>query len=284
MPATLTSHALALWITLLGFPESLPQQDGDALFVALDDIIPTWSKTAAGTQTHEGQFSRLWWDGIAVKDAPQASVGLQVATGTQAKLKGDDTVLALWREGGQLLLGASRGKVNADRKSNTRGAAQLADGLHHYHLSHFGYDPSNAKVFRAEKGEIVVLRDLNVDSVVTLQELIAAGMSLENLSVLMHAMGLSEGCWEPLSAAWGRFLGIGKAHLKRHPTDGIPCLNWAGRDLLRWLDAGQPAAWFPQLRPGCRGRRVNVAQGLLVNAGLSLDLDSVFGPRLPAPS
>ncbi|MFT5679873.1 MAG: hypothetical protein ACI8RZ_000778 [Myxococcota bacterium] len=279
MSATLTARSLSLWITLTGFPEVLPQQDGDALFLGLNGIIPTWTQTAAGTQTHEGQLSQLW-QGSDVHDSPQTGVGLQVATGSQAALKGDDTVLALWQEDGQLLLGASRGKVNADRASagNSRGAAQLADGLHRYHLSHFGYDPSNAEVFRAAKGEIVVVRDLNVDSVVSLQELIAAGLSLENLSVLMHAMGLSEGCWGPLAAAWMRFLNIGKTHLQRHPTDGIPCLNWAGTDLLHWLDAGQPAAWYPQLRAACRGRMVNVAQGLLVNAGFSLDPDSFFGP------
>jgi hypothetical protein len=279
MSATLTARSLSLWITLLGFPEVLPQQDGDALFLGLNGIIPTWTQAAAGTQTHEGQFSQLW-QGSDVHDSPQADVGLQVATGSQATLKGDDTVLALWREGEQLLLGASRGKVNADRASagNRRGAAQLADGLHRYHLSHFGYDPSKPEVFRAAKGEIVVLRDLDVDGVVTLLELIEAGISLENLSVLMHAMGLSEGCWGPLAAAWKHYRRIGKAHLSRHPTAGIPCLNWLGADLLRWLDAGEPAAWWPQLRPGCRGRWVNVAQGLLTNAGHVVDPDSVFGP------
>jgi hypothetical protein len=277
----LTATALSTWLSILGYPEAIPTDDREAVFVGLQGVISTTEKQADGSiLTHEGQLSAVWQGGNRYHLEPSSTVVLQRATGSQAQLGGDDMVLALWMEGGQLLLAGSRGKVNADRQSagNTQGAAQLADGLHHYLLSNFGYDASKPEVFRAVKRLIVVLRDLNVDGETTFAELIAAGLSLKNLSVLMHAMGLSEGCWGPLSAAWPLFLRLGKAHLALCPAAELPCLMWHGADLLRWMNAGQPLAWQPELRPGCRGRWVNQLQGLLINAGADLKPDSLFGP------
>lgn len=276
---TFRAEHFARYVALLGYPEALPTQDGEALFAGLSGVIPTWESAGDSVLTHEGAFSAVYRDGKASRQ-PSPVVGLQPATGSQQQLRGDDMVVALWVAGGELRIGVSRGKVNADRKSagNTNGAAQICDGMHRYWLSNFGYDEDAAEVFRARDGQIVVARDLDVDGEVSLQELIAGGLSLQNLSVLMHAMGLSEGCWGPLAAAWGDFLRLGKGHLSIRPREGIPCLHWPGTDLFRWLEAGMPGAWWPLLRPGCRGRRVTVLQGLLTNAGHPLQPDGLFGP------
>jgi hypothetical protein len=289
---TLTSDDIDAWVVALGYVEALPNRPGELLVVNLEGVVPTWeTQSNGGILTHEGQLATLYTHGEATP-RPSDTVTLTPATQSQGQLDGDDTILLYWMEDRTPRIAAMRAKVNADRKSSgsTKGAAQRADGVGYYWLSHFNHDQSKPVVFRPRKGSAVVVRDLNVDGTVTLAELVAGGFSLDNTSVLGHAMGLSEGCWGPVggsrSRAWTTTLTLARRHLEQHPDTGLPVLQWNGSDLLAWktstADRATADRYRPMLRPGVRSMWVSVLQGLLIANGADLKVDAMFGPATAA--
>ena len=62
---TFRAEHFARYVALLGYPEALPTQDGEALFAGLSGVIPTWESAGDSVLTHEGAFSAVYRDGKA---------------------------------------------------------------------------------------------------------------------------------------------------------------------------------------------------------------------------
>ncbi|MEL6346048.1 MAG: hypothetical protein AAFV53_23255 [Myxococcota bacterium] len=274
------ASAVLDFVRALNFrPHTRPRS---ATILALEGVVPTFEKMPGGVVlTHEGELSEMWVDGRR-SARPSDQVGLQPAPANQKQMNGDDVFLMVWTDAdGTQHFGAARGKLNADFSRNAKGSAQLADGAHLFWPSFFGRDPNRPPVFRPKPGSARVLRDVNRDATVTLDELVQRGIEFSNLSVLIHQMGVSEGCVGPLRGpGWQTLHRIGNLHVASTGA-GLELFVWHGADFLRFLDEGRPDAFIPWLRPGCNGDWVGYLQEGLNRrgSGNAVAIDQIFGPK-----